>query len=58
MANNLDMDVIAEGVETEAQRTFLKHVGCKAYQGYLFSKPVSLEEFENEVLRRYTKVLS
>lgn len=36
----LDLDVIAEGVETEAQREFLKQCGCKAYQGYLISKPV------------------
>ena len=45
MANSLGIDVIAEGVETEAQRTFLEHVGCKAYQGYLFGNPLSLEEF-------------
>lgn len=46
MAQNFDVDVIAEGVETEAQLALLKQYGCLAYQGYLFSKPVPLEEFE------------
>jgi diguanylate cyclase (GGDEF)-like protein/PAS domain S-box-containing protein len=46
MANNLDMEVIAEGVETEQQRDFLERNGCTHYQGYLFGKPVPLEEFE------------
>lgn len=46
MANNLGMEVIAEGVETEEQRIFLEQHGCSICQGYLFGKPVSLEEFE------------
>jgi EAL domain-containing protein (putative c-di-GMP-specific phosphodiesterase class I) len=46
MANSLAMEIIAEGVETKAQRDFLKHHGCSLYQGYLFGKPVPLEEFE------------
>jgi diguanylate cyclase (GGDEF)-like protein/PAS domain S-box-containing protein len=46
MARNFRLSVIAEGVETEAQLAFLKQHGCMAYQGYLFSKPVPLEEFE------------
>jgi EAL domain-containing protein (putative c-di-GMP-specific phosphodiesterase class I) len=50
MGNSLGMEVIAEGVETEAQRAFLEHAGCIAYQGYLFSKPVPLDEFENVLL--------
>lgn len=45
MANNLGMEVIAEGVETEAQRDFLELSGCHKYQGYLFSRPVVLEAF-------------
>jgi diguanylate cyclase (GGDEF)-like protein len=45
MASNLEMAVIAEGVETEAQREFLRGAGCLAYQGYLFSKPLPLEDF-------------
>jgi diguanylate cyclase (GGDEF)-like protein len=46
MSHALGLDVIAEGVETEAQREFLDNHGCRAFQGYLFSKPVSLEQFE------------
>ncbi len=46
MGNNLGLEVIAEGVETEAQRAFLQQHGCPVCQGYLFSKPVPLEEFE------------
>ena len=46
MGNSLGMQVIAEGVENEEQRNFLELNGCHAYQGYLFSKPVPIEEFE------------
>ncbi|MCX7067134.1 MAG: EAL domain-containing protein [Methylococcales bacterium] len=46
MAHNLGMEVIAEGVETEAQRKFLEQHDCLLYQGYLFSKPVPIEQFE------------
>ncbi|MDO9010844.1 MAG: EAL domain-containing protein [Gallionella sp.] len=46
MAQNLGLDVIAEGVETEAQLSLLKSFGCPGYQGYLFSKPLNLEGFE------------
>lgn len=41
MAKALDVDVIAEGVETREQRDFLRHRGCHLYQGYYFSKPSS-----------------
>ena len=51
MANNLDMEVIAEGVETETQRAFLEENGCALCQGYLFSKPVPLAEFEELLMR-------
>ncbi len=46
MAQSLDLDVIAEGVETEEQQQLLMGEGCSHYQGYLFGKPVSIEEFE------------
>ena len=51
MANNFRFNVIAEGVETEAQLAFLKLHGCRFYQGYLFSKPVPVEEFETLLKR-------
>ena len=46
MAHSLGMSVIAEGVETVEQRSYLLDNGCMYYQGYLFSKPVPIEEFE------------
>jgi diguanylate cyclase (GGDEF)-like protein/PAS domain S-box-containing protein len=46
MAHSLNLNVIAEGVETEEQRQFLKNNGCDHYQGYLFSKPVVIKAFE------------
>jgi len=46
MAESLMLKVIAEGVETEEQRQRLLNKGCIHYQGYLFSKPVPIEEFE------------
>jgi EAL domain-containing protein (putative c-di-GMP-specific phosphodiesterase class I) len=51
MAENLGFDVIAEGVETEAQREFLLLRGCHAYQGYLFGKPMPIEQFEKLIKR-------
>jgi len=49
MAGNLGMEVIAEGVETEGQLEFLEQHGCGLYQGYLFGRPVPIEEFEASV---------
>ena len=46
MAQSLNLDVIAEGVETEEQQQLLLNKGCTHYQGYLFSKPVPIEQFE------------
>ena len=46
MAHNFRLSVIAEGVENQAQQDFLQQHGCMAYQGYLFSKPVPVEQFE------------
>ncbi|MGS0742799.1 putative bifunctional diguanylate cyclase/phosphodiesterase [Glaciimonas sp. GG7] len=47
LAQNLDLAVIAEGVETVLQTDFLADNGCDAYQGYLFSRPLPLEQFES-----------
>ncbi len=46
MTQSLNLDVIAEGVETEDQRLLLLNSGCNAYQGNLFGKPVPIEQFE------------
>jgi diguanylate cyclase (GGDEF)-like protein/PAS domain S-box-containing protein len=43
MARSLGLDVIAEGVETLAQRTLLEHLGCRRYQGYLYSRPLPVD---------------
>jgi diguanylate cyclase (GGDEF)-like protein/PAS domain S-box-containing protein len=49
MGREMTMNVIAEGVETVEQRDFLKIHGCHAYQGYLFSRPLPLDELEEFV---------
>jgi EAL domain-containing protein (putative c-di-GMP-specific phosphodiesterase class I) len=46
MAHALNLGAIAEGVETEDQRQFLLGQGCKHFQGYLFGRPVPIEQFE------------
>ncbi len=46
LAQSLGLEVMAEGVETEAQRAYLHQSGCHLYQGYLFSKPLPCEQFE------------
>ncbi|NCS65901.1 MAG: PAS domain S-box protein [Hydrogenophilales bacterium CG03_land_8_20_14_0_80_62_28] len=46
LARSLDLSVIAEGVETEAQRDLLYESGCATYQGYLFGKPAPIEAIE------------
>jgi diguanylate cyclase (GGDEF)-like protein/PAS domain S-box-containing protein len=47
MAQSLDLDVIAEGVETEQQRALLLDQGCTHFQGDLFSKPLAIDDFED-----------
>lgn len=47
ISKSLDLDIIAEGVETEAQRIFLQECGCHSFQGYSFGKPLPVAEFES-----------
>ena len=51
MAHSLDLGVVAEGVETEAQLETLAEQGCEYFQGFLRSGPISPEEFEIFALR-------
>jgi EAL domain-containing protein (putative c-di-GMP-specific phosphodiesterase class I) len=46
LGQTLGLEVIAEGVETAAQRDFLATSGCHFYQGYFFSRPLPLDRFE------------
>lgn len=46
LAHALEMDVVAEGIETDEQRSKLKELGCKIGQGYLFHKPMPLQEVD------------
>ena len=45
LAENIDMGVIVEGVETRSQMEMLKTLGCDLMQGYYFSKPLEEEQF-------------
>ncbi|MDD0814550.1 EAL domain-containing protein [Curvibacter sp. HBC28] len=49
MGQNLGLEVIAEGVETQAQFDFLRQSGCYAYQGYWLGRPMAVEAFDREL---------
>jgi len=46
MAHNMNLSVVAEGVETEYHYQFLKKQNCDLYQGYFFNRPMLVKEFE------------
>jgi diguanylate cyclase (GGDEF)-like protein len=52
LAHNLRLSVIAEGVETAAQLDYLRHQGCDEMQGYYFSRPLAVPEFEQLLRQR------
>jgi EAL domain-containing protein (putative c-di-GMP-specific phosphodiesterase class I) len=62
MAQALGKEIVAEGIETDAQRTFLAENGCDIGQGFLWSRPVPADEFAtfvrnwNETARRMASV--
>ena len=49
MGKQLRQEIVAEGVETQAQMKFLRSLGCDQLQGYLFSPPIAAEEFEHMI---------
>ncbi|MGZ5577157.1 MAG: EAL domain-containing protein, partial [Methylobacter sp.] len=55
LGRNLGINVIAEGVETEAQRELLLSYGCPEFQGYLFGQPVPANAFKQNLLTRQSK---
>jgi len=55
MAQSLSFDVIAEGVETEEQRQILFNKGCTHYQGYLFGRPIPIEQFNACIIENRDK---
>jgi len=53
LAKDLEIDVIAEGIEELKQFVFLNNLGCKYVQGFLFSKPVKVKEFEKLLSKKF-----
>ncbi len=50
MGLEMGLTVITEGVETEEQKKFLEECGCRNFQGYYFSKPIPVSEFEERFM--------
>lgn len=55
IARNLQLDIIAEGVESEIQRDFLRNEGCKMIQGYFYSKPLNADAYKQFLLKHNSK---
>jgi EAL domain-containing protein (putative c-di-GMP-specific phosphodiesterase class I) len=49
LGHSLGLNVIAEGVETQAQHDYLHRQGCDAYQGYLLGRPMPLADFNRRL---------
>ncbi len=58
LAKSLDLELIAEGVETDAQKEFLLSSGCKHIQGYYYAEPVAAEEIEKKCFTTSDHILN
>lgn len=54
MAKNMNLNVLAEGVETKEQKDFLELNGCPVFQGYYFGRPVPIADFEQQLETSFT----
>ena len=55
MAHDLNMDIIIEGVETHEQLHMLTNFGCETFQGYYFSRPIKVSEYEERFMHVKSK---
>jgi EAL domain-containing protein (putative c-di-GMP-specific phosphodiesterase class I) len=53
LAENLGMDVVAEGIETQEQMSLLRTLSCQSGQGYFFSRPMNVEDAERVLQETY-----
>ena len=53
MVQDMNINIIAEGVETKEQASFLQSIGGGIVQGFLFDKPLPIEEFEKRLIRKH-----
>lgn len=58
MAHKLGIKVVAEGIETEGQRRCLRDIGCDYGQGFLFSKPVNVVAFEQQMIKNHLDLIN
>ena len=58
LAKKLNMQIVAEGIETREQVDFLKHNGCDLIQGFFFAKPMSVQDFEKSAFKKPTKLIN
>ncbi|MGI6011668.1 MAG: EAL domain-containing protein [Ruminococcus sp.] len=52
LAHKLGISTVAEGIETEEDESLLKQLGCECGQGYLYSRPISAQEFHERYMKK------